>query len=62
MRRSTLVDVRATLVSGGYAGIGAFAVAVRDVFAACYMTHGHPDRSALSKKCAPPPPPPPPRV
>ena len=49
--RSNLSEVRAQVVSGTYASIGPFAVSVRDVFAACYMTHGHPDRSALSKKC-----------
>mgnify|MGYP004126369789 CR=1 FL=1 len=24
---------------------------VRDVFASCYLVHGHPERSLLSKKC-----------
>ena len=26
-------------------------MAVRDVFASCYLTQGHPDRSPVSKKC-----------
>ena len=46
-----LVSVRTRLIAGEYSGIGPFASAVRDVFAACYLEHGHPERSALSKKC-----------
>ena len=49
--KPSLASVRSTLLSGGFPAIGPFAVAVRDVFANCYLTHGHPDRSALSKKC-----------
>ena len=39
------------MVAGAYKGLGEFAVAVRDVFASCYLTQGHPDRSPVSKKC-----------
>lgn len=46
-----LVSVRAKLIAGSFSGIAAFAIAVRDVFAACYLAHGHPDNSTLSKKC-----------
>mgnify|MGYP004297221077 CR=1 FL=1 len=45
------MHVRSDLIAGSFDGIGPFASRVRDVFAACYQQHGHPDRSALSKKC-----------
>jgi len=46
-----LAEVRANVLGGAHNSIGPFAVAVRDVFAECYLNQGHPDRSALSKKC-----------
>ena len=48
----SLVGVRARLVSGGFSGPGEFAASVRDVFANCYLLHGHPDKSTISKACA----------
>ena len=47
----SLAAVRAKLSAGGFVAIAPFASAVRDVFASCYLVHGHPDRSPLSKKC-----------
>ena len=47
----TLAAVRAKLSIGGFTAIAPFASSVRDVFASCYLVHGHPERSLLSKKC-----------
>lgn len=47
----TLFDLRGRVTAGEYTTIANFAVAVRDVFASCYLAFGHPDRSTLSKKC-----------
>ena len=47
-----LPDIRKRFMRGEFEALAPFCAEVRDVFARCYMAHGHPDDSSMSKRCA----------
>ncbi len=47
----TLLGVRDKMISAEIMDVAGFAREVRHVFAACYLAHGHPDATPISRKC-----------